>query len=134
MRRNGFRLMIAAALCACVLGRAAASLHAQDAAETAARAVAAELGARQFDKVAARFNETMAKALSVERLATTWDQVVMQAGEFKSVTAAKSGDMQGQHIVVLTCAFETTTAYITVAFDAAAKVSGLIITPQPPPI
>ena len=134
MTRHAFRLTTAAALYVFVLSCAAVSLHAQDAAETAARALAGELGARQFDKVAARFNETTAKAISVERLASTWDQIVAQAGEFKSVASAKSGDMQGQHLVVLTCAFDTTTLYITVAFDSAAKVSGLIITPQPPPL
>jgi Protein of unknown function (DUF3887) len=128
------RRIAAAALCACALLTAAPLAHAQDARETAARAVAGELGARQFDKVAARFNETMANALSVERLASTWDQVVSQAGKFKSAGDAKSADVQGQHVLVLTCAFENATLYITVAFDADSKVSGLLITPQRPPI
>ena len=120
--------------CAAVLLLAAAAAQTQDARETAARAIAGELAARQFDKVAARFNGTMAKAVSVEQLAAVWAQAVADAGEFKATGDAKTADIQGQHVIVLTCTFENKTGYITVAFDADAKVSGLLITPNPPPI
>jgi len=128
------RVTVGAACCAAaIVACLATSVRAQDSAEAAARAVASDLGARQFEKVAARFNETMTKALSVERLAATWDQIAGQIGEFKSAGSARAADVQGQHLVVLTCTFDSATAYITVGFDKDSKVSTLLVTAASPP-
>src|SRR5262245_2673979 len=116
-----------------IVGLTVAAVRAADSAETIARAVAAELSSRSFDKVAERFNAQMAAALSKERLEATWDQVTAQIGAFKSVTAARNDTVQGYQRAVLTCEFEKTTADLTVVIDTDSKIAGMTITPTPPP-
>lgn len=68
------------------------------------RAAVAELSARQFGKIAARFDERVAAALPVEKLAAVWDNLLTQVGAFQSVKVAEQEAKAGLQLVYLTCA------------------------------
>jgi uncharacterized protein len=106
--------------------------------EPVARTVVDELKARQFDKLAARFDATMKAALPVEKVQAVWDGLVAQAGplgKIEKVTVTEKGAVK---LVVLTCAFQRSTWDIKVALDKDEKLTGLLISPaalpwSPPP-
>ena len=93
--------------------------------EAMARDVIAGLAAQQFDKVHAQLAPQAAAALSAEKLGAAWGQVVGMAGAFKSVKDAQTSDVQGLHVVRLTCEFESAFIPATVAFDSDGKIAGL---------
>lgn len=57
--------------------------------------VVGQLAARQFDKVEALFDSTMASALPADKLAATWDSVLAQAGKFKSAGETRQEELRG---------------------------------------
>jgi uncharacterized protein len=84
--------------------------------------------------VAAQFNDQMKAALNEERVKQTMTAVTAQAGAFKSQTATRTQQAQGNfRVVVVVCAFEKATVDVTVVFDTAGKVAGLSLRPAAPP-
>jgi len=99
------------------------------------KVVALEISARQFDKAAARFDETMTAVLPAATLAATWDRLLAQVGAFGGVTATRQQEAQGYHLVFVTCRFAKATLDVKIAFDARQRVAGLFFVPtqaQPP--
>ncbi|MEP6571562.1 MAG: alpha/beta fold hydrolase [Gemmatimonadota bacterium] len=118
-------------------------IMAQEPAESLSSIAAGEviklLVAEKFAAVAARFDATMAQALSVAKLAETWHGVVAQAGAFKRQTGATARAVQGRETVVVATEFEGAALDFTITFDAAQHIAGLFISPHknaptaPPP-
>jgi len=90
-----------------------------------AREVIAQLAAGQFDKVQAQLAPQAAAALSADKLGAAWGQITGMAGSYKSVKDAAVSEMQGLHVVRLTCDFDSATVPATVGFDAQGKIAAL---------
>ena len=101
--------------------------------EALAKDVAQELGARQYDKVEARFDSRMASLVPLEKLQSAWETTLGQAGPFKAVTSTALAEQQGYHVVILTCAFEKSPLNLRLVFDKDSKIAGFSIAPVSPP-
>lgn len=97
--------------------------------EAMARVIIAELVERQFEKVAAQYDERLASALPVDKLEAVWDSILAQLGAFRSITAAEQEERFGHHIVYVTCAFAKDNSILVLAFDAQAKLGGFSVAP-----
>ena len=82
----------------------------------------------------------MKKAVTEQRLRSSWTAIVESAGPFKQVTSGRSEVRGALQLVVLTCAFERFPLLAEFAFDAGGRVAGfnikpapLAATPTPPP-
>ncbi|HEV2425189.1 MAG TPA: alpha/beta fold hydrolase, partial [Terriglobia bacterium] len=64
-------------------------------------------------------------ALDAEKLGSVWGEITGMAGSYKSVKDAQVSEVQGLHVVRLTCDFESATVPASVAFDAQGKIAGL---------
>jgi hypothetical protein len=126
------RILTLAAAALALLSTLSAEVRAQDFAALA-KDVAQELAARQYDKVEARFDATMASALSLEKLQSFWDGVLSQQGAFKAVTSTAMVEHQGYHVVTLTCSFEKGPLNLRLAFDKDSKIAGLFLLPVEAP-
>jgi len=126
------RIMTLAAASLALLSTMTPRLSAQDF-EAVAREVAHELAGRQYDKVVARFDATMTSAMPLEKLQSFWDDTLAQAGAFKAVTGVASGELQGYHVITLTCAFEKAPLNLRLAFDKDGKIAGLFLRPVAAP-
>ena len=117
------RILASAAVALALLAAMTLKLRAQDF-EALARDVVQELSARQYDKVEARFDATMAAAMPLEKLQSFWDATLAQTGAFKAVTGVTSAEYQGYHVVTLACAFEKAPLNLRFAFDKDSKIAG----------
>jgi hypothetical protein len=97
--------------------------------EAAARAFLAEMAGGQWEKAAARFDETMTRVMPAPKVAETWKSLTAQLGEFRRVIGARRADARGFPAVVLTCQFERATLDTRVVFDAAGRIAGLWFSP-----
>jgi dienelactone hydrolase len=122
------RLLVLAASSLALLSGLAPQLCAQDF-EALAKDVAQELAGRQYDKVEAQFDATMASAMPLEKLRSVWEATAAQVGALKTVKGAKSVEMQGYHVVTLTCDFEKAPLNLRLAFDKDGKVAGFFFVP-----
>jgi len=93
--------------------------------EAMAREVIAQLAARQFDKVHAQLAAQAAAALDAEKLGAAWEQITGVAGSYRSSKDAQVSEVQGLHVVRLTCDFASATVPATVGFDADGKIAAL---------
>jgi uncharacterized protein len=94
-----------------------------------AQTVVNEITSRQFDKVFAQFDTTMASAFSVDKLSQVWDQVLSQAGAFRKIDSTEVIDQSGYHVATTTCTFANAPVNIILAFDSAGRIAGLRFTP-----
>lgn len=125
-------LVISCLVCVVVAGVA---LAAAPDFEASGRETMAELSTRSFDKVIARFDETMTQRLPREKLALAWGSVIGQFGEFQSITTVRVREVpaQGVYVVELTSAFEKAPLLIRLAFNDAGRIAGLFFLPVAPP-
>ena len=126
------RILALAVASLALLSALSLDLYAQDF-EALAKDVAQELAARQYDKVEARFDSTMASAMPLEKLQPFWDATLDKVGPFKAVTGAASTEQQGYHVVTLTCAFEKSPLNLKLAFDKDGKIAGFYLVPVAAP-
>ena len=82
-----------------------------------------ELVARQYDKVFALFDERVAAAFPVGKLAENWDTILKKTGEFKSIETVRSEEKQGYQIVYVTSSFEHRRQDVIVAFDSRGRIA-----------
>lgn len=104
-----------------------------DSPESLARAVVAELAARNFDAVVARFDATVAAGLPRDKLAATWDGLVAQVGAFQRVESAAVQPSGKVVAVSLTCRFEKRRFDVRLAFDGQKKIAGIFFLPSQEP-
>lgn len=92
-----------------------------------------DLAARQFDKVFAQFNPTMAAAVPADKLAPGWDQVIGREGAFQKINSTQVIEQSAYHVATVACAFEKGPVNIVLAFDDSGHVAGLRIVPAANP-
>ncbi|MBZ5522172.1 MAG: alpha/beta fold hydrolase [Acidobacteriia bacterium] len=97
--------------------------------EEQGRAVVLDMAARHFDKVVASFDEQVAKILPADKLAKSWDSLLLQAGDFKAIEKVRSEEKQGYQIVYVTCTFQRTRWDIISVFDAHSRIVQLTSVP-----
>jgi hypothetical protein len=93
-----------------------------------AREVVAALAARQFDSVAAQFNDTKSAALSGTRIGNAWEQVIAQSGPFQKIDSVQVADRR-YHVATVTCSFERAPRQVTIYFDDGGRIAGLQFPP-----
>jgi dienelactone hydrolase len=101
-----------------------------------ARAVIERLAAQDFAAVTTEFNETLKKAVSEERLRSSWTAIVEEAGAFKQITGTRVETRGAARVTIVTIAFERFPLQAEFTFDAQSRVSGFNIRPSlpgPPP-
>jgi len=123
-------LTVAVLLFACVASLAAQSPSPDVQAKS--KAVVGQLAARQFDKVEALFDSTMASALPADKLAATWDSVLAQAGKFKSTGETRQEELRGYRVVFVTSKFDSTALDVKLIWDKDDHIAGLSVVPHPP--
>jgi len=126
------RILTSAAASLALLSILTPQLSAQDF-EALAKGVVQELAGRQFDKVEAQFDARVSSALPTEKLQSLWEATLAQVGAFKAVTSVTSAELQGYHVITLTCAFEKTPLNLRLAFDNESKIAGLHLLPVAAP-
>jgi hypothetical protein len=126
------RILVLAAVSLALLSTLVPELGAQDF-EALAKEAVQELAARQYDKVEARFDATMSSAMPLEKLQSFWEAMLGQVGAFKSVTGTTKAEVQGYHVVTLTCSFEKSPLNLRLAFDKEGKVAGFFVVPAAAP-
>ncbi len=91
-----------------------------------------ELNAGQFDKVEGRFDATMASALPLEKLRSTWAGITGQVGKLKHCGTATTSEKDGFLVVVVPCDFDNAALNAQFAYDADDKIGGLYFKPRQP--
>jgi uncharacterized protein len=90
-----------------------------------------EIVAQDWPRLIARFDDRMKAALSADRLAAVWVQVVSGGGGFVGVRQAVV--TEGLiHTVVLTCRLQRGELDIRVSLDAEGRIAGLFLQPTQP--
>ena len=118
-------------VCLFVMAAQPAPAAAQDY-EALGKELAQDLAARQFDKVAAHFDDRVAAALPLDKLAATWDSLLAQVGAFKAITGTRTDQQQGYRMVFVTCQFEKAVLDAQFVFDSAGRVAGMHFVPPRP--
>jgi len=90
--------------------------------EDQGRTVVLEMAARHFDKVEAMFDERVTAAMPVEKLAQSWDKLIEQSGDFKSIEKVRSEEKQGYQVVYVTTVFERRRRAVIVVFDTKGRI------------
>jgi hypothetical protein len=122
------RFQVWAAASLVIVSGLAPRLYAQDF-EALAKDVAQELTARQYDKVEARFDATMASAMPLDKLQGFWDATAAQVGALTNIKSAKLAEVQGYHVVTLACEFEKAPLNLRFAFNKDGKIAGFFLVP-----
>ena len=94
-----------------------------------ARSLVNSMAARHFDDVETHFDWTMSSVLPASKLSNTWDSVIAQAGDFKSIGGVRQEELRGYHIVYVTSQFAENTLDIKVVYDGKGQVTGLFFVP-----
>jgi hypothetical protein len=89
-----------------------------------ARAIALDLVSRHFDKVVSQFDERVAQALPVDKLAKSWEAILEKTGDYVSIEKVRSEEKQGYQVVYVTCAFQKRRQDIIVVYDAQGRGVG----------
>ncbi len=92
-----------------------------------------DLATRQFDKVFAQFNPTMAAAVPADKLAPGWDQVISREGAFQKINSTQVIEQSGYHVATVACAFEKASLAVVLAFDDSGHIAGLHFAPAESP-
>lgn len=128
MRYARFLLALAAVLFLNVAGFAQTAASATDP-ETIARTLITQLGARQYDKAEAQFDQRMSTAVPLDKLTGAWESILAQAGAFQAIKSMQSDQQKGMHVVIALCQFAQASVKVKVAIDAQGKVAGLFFAP-----
>jgi dienelactone hydrolase len=94
-----------------------------------AKQIVERLAAQDFASVVPEFNETMKKALTEERLRSSWTAIIESAGAFKAITDIRHETRGTSRITVVVCSFERFPLQAEFAFDAAGLVAGFNMRP-----
>jgi pimeloyl-ACP methyl ester carboxylesterase len=93
------------------------------------RALVNAMAKEQFRDVVTHFDDTMTAALSADKLASTWQGVIAQAGEFKSISATRQTERQGYQVILVSCHFAQHDLDTRIVYDAQGRVAGLFFVP-----
>lgn len=126
---------IVAALClaVAVLQTSATAQQAPVDAAALAKTAVEHLAKGEFDDVVAKFDAKMQAGMSLDLLKSTWATLQMQAGPFKEQRDVRVQQSGPYRIAIVACAFERTVLDLQFAFDAEAKIAGLVVKPHAAP-
>jgi len=102
---------------------------AQSDAIAAALSVLDAMDAGDFAGVHARFDETMAAAVSEDQLRTLWTSLPSQIGAAKGRGEPRMRERDGVRVVVVPLMYEAATLDASLAFEADGRISGFLIKP-----
>jgi uncharacterized protein len=97
--------------------------------ESQGRALVTAMAKQQFSEAVTHFDETMAAALPPDKLASTWQGMIAQNGEFKSITGTRQTELKGYQVVFVSCQFAQHDLDVRLAYDAQGRVAGLFFVP-----
>lgn len=83
----------------------------------------------RYEEAVKNFDETMIKALPVEKLKQIWESVQTSAGSFESLGKPTATQSKGPTNVVIPAVFKTTTLNLSISVDAEGRISGFWIRP-----
>jgi hypothetical protein len=129
--KQGFRVM--AGVCALWVicgGAMLAAAQGTEDIEAMGRTLVSQMAAREFEKVVARFDETMIKALPAPKLAEVWDTIEKQVGAFQEITATRVDTVRGYRVVIVTCVFAEASVDARIVLAADGRVTGLFFAPS----
>ena len=86
--------------------------------DEAARGIITDLVAKRYDKITALYSPELAQALSPDKLAASWENVVAQLGPFQSITSVEVEEAGGLHIAFATCAFQRVNLTFRMGFNS----------------
>src|SRR5215467_15627825 len=130
MRRESMQVRIQVCMSLLVVALTNAELRAQALDfEVQAKVFVNTLANRQFSEAEKSFDETMSKVLPADKLASTWDSVIAQAGEFKAIAGSRQEEFKGYQLVFVSCHFSHSDLDAKVVYDGRGKVAGLFFVP-----
>ena len=83
----------------------------------------------KFAEVNQKFDPTMQKGLSAEKLKQTWQSIVAEVGPFKRQVSSRIEKVQQYDVVSVTCDFAKAKLDVQVTFDRSQKIAGLHLIP-----
>jgi uncharacterized protein len=101
----------------------------KDPPEILARKFVEMLSRKEFAKAYATMDETMAAAITEEKLSLIWKQIQMQNGAYTHQKDASVETVSGYATVQLTCTFEKSDLIVQLSYDSRGKVAGLYFKP-----
>lgn len=113
----------------CLLVAGGCNGQTKDSPELLARKFVEMLSRKEFAKAYATMDETMAAAITEEKLGLIWLQINGQFGAYSHQKDATVESAGGYTTVRLTCAFERSDLIVQVSYDLRGKVSGLYFKP-----
>ena len=121
----------AAACCAAaaiVCSVRAASAPETDAVKTA-RQFAESLAKGKYDEAVKLYDEAMAKALPVDKLKATWEQVAASSGAFESLGEPAASKEGGYDVVIIPAKFKNASLNLRIVVNDKHQVAGFFIQP-----
>ena len=88
-----------------------------------------QLAKRDFANAIKSFDEKMKAALPADKLESTWDVVLLQAGAFKRLGNIRTMPAGDYDVVEVTCEFQKATVDVRVTFDKAGQIAGVFFLP-----
>jgi pimeloyl-ACP methyl ester carboxylesterase len=121
----------AAACCAtaAIVGSVRAAPASQTDAVKTARQFAESLAKGRYDDAAKLYDETMAKALPVEKLKAAWEQVAASSGAFKSLGEPAASKEGGYDVVIIPAKFKNASLNLRIVVNDQRQVAGFFIQP-----
>lgn len=113
--------------------RSAAPLRAAESPEAAGRAVAADLAARRYSAVTARFSAEVAAALPEAKLREVWESLPAQVGAFRGAGEPRVSTMGAITVVTVPLRFERMGLDMRLSLTPDGKVGGLFFAPAEAP-
>ncbi len=95
-----------------------------------AKALLDNMDAGNFAAVYARFDKTMAAAVSADQLRAGWTSLVPQLGAFKGRGEARSAEKDGMKVVMIPLSYEKAQLNAIFSFTTDGHVAGLLIKPE----
>jgi dienelactone hydrolase len=99
-----------------------------------------QLASTEYAKSREHFDSTMTALMPEAKVKEIWEQILLQAGSFKSQLGVRTQKFRTYDIVFVTCRFDRDTLDTKVVIDPAGKIAGLFFAPvqaiptyQPPP-
>ncbi len=106
------------------------SAQQKDSPEILARKFVEMLSRKEYAKAYATMDETMAAAITEDKLGLIWAQIVMQNGKFTHQKEATIESASGYNTVKLTVSFERSDLIVQLSYDSRGKVAGLFFKPS----
>lgn len=98
-----------------------------------AREIVNDLAKAGYDKIVARFDETMKNRLPEAQVQSTWEMLVNQAGAFQEITGVRreQAQIQGQtmEVAIAACKFERANVDVKVVLNPQKQVAGFFMVP-----